>query len=130
MPLRLTSVQDYVEDLRTLLLDRTPQYRYSDVQLLVALNVALMEVRRVRSDLIRHNDIPSYTVVSDEPVPIEPQFRMAVTYMAAGHALQKDAEDVQDARANSFMQMGHDMLMGPRPGPVQGGTPGPGNAQK
>lgn len=130
MPLQLTSVQDYIDDVRVLLLDRTQPYRYTDVQLLAALNIALMEVRRVRADLIRKNDIPYYTIVSDEPVPLEPQFRMAVAYLLAAHALQKDEEDVQDVRANTFMQMGHDMLLGPRPGPLQGGSPGPGNPQK
>lgn len=133
MPLRLSTVAGYIEDARVLLLDKIEPYRYSDDELLVGFNTALLEGRRLRPDLFvtkYGNDVPSYTAVSGQEVPIEPQFRLPFVYGILAHTLLRDDEDVQDERANSFLGKFHDMLVGVRPGPAQGGTPGPGNAQR
>ena len=58
---QLETVEDYIEDTRTLLLDRMEPYRYNDPSLLVAFNTALLEGRRLRADLFVHkygNDVP------------------------------------------------------------------------
>jgi hypothetical protein len=133
MALDLGTVQGYVKDVRTLLLDKVQPYRYSDTSLLAALNLALQEGRRLRADLFvcRYgNDVPEYDEVSGEEVPVEKQFRLAFVYGIASHVLLRDEEDVQDARATTFLERFHDMLVGVRPTPVQGGTPTPDQTKK
>jgi hypothetical protein len=130
---RLGSVQDYLDEVRTLLLDKIQPYRYEDDELIAALNSALLEGRRVRADLFvtkYGNDVPSFLAPSGERVPIEPQFRLAFVYCIAAQALLRDDEDVQDARSTTFMGLFNKMLTGERPMPIQGGTPGPGSATK
>ena len=132
-PFDLSSVAGYIRDVRTLLLDKTKPYRYSDPSLLVAFNTALLEGRRLRPDLFvyRHGvKVPAYDSVSDEEVPIEDQFRLAFVYGTTAHALARDQEDVQDQRSNLFMSVFHDILIGVRLTPIGGGTPGPGSPQK
>lgn len=125
--LNLESVSDYIEDARTLLLDRTSPYRYGDISLLVALNLALLDGRRIRPDLFvyKHgNVVPSFSVVDGQRVPIEPQFRKAFVYGMVAHALARDQEDVQDQRSNLFMGVMFSILAGSGMStPIGGGTP-------
>lgn len=130
---QLETVEDYIEDTRTLLLDRMEPYRYNDPSLLVAFNTALLEGRRLRADLFVHkygNDVPHFDAVDGEEVPIEPQFRLAFVYGTVAHALARDTEDVQDERSNTFMNIFQSILTGVKIPPIMGGTPGPGNPQK
>lgn len=130
----LESVKDYIDDARTLLLDKTFPYRYDDNSLLVALNMSLQTARRLRADLFVHRGttyVPSYDSVSGEEVPIEPQFRLAIVYGILGHALMRDQEDIQDQRATSMFSAQEYMLTGAITRPaLQGGTTPPGNAQR
>jgi len=131
--LDLQSVDSYIKDARVILLDTVPPYRYSDISLVVALNIALQEGRRLRADLFIHDGrvrVPSFAAISGEPVPIEDQFRMAFIFGLCAHALLRDAEDVQDIRANMFMTAFQSMLTGVLIPPISGGTPGPGSPQK
>ena len=115
MALDLMSVASFIDTARTILLDRTPPYRYSDDQLLDALNVALLEGRRVRPDLFvyRHGGtVPSYQAVSGETVAIDPMYRLPFLYGMVGQAMLKDEEDVPVERANSFMSKFEAMLTG------------------
>jgi hypothetical protein len=133
MSMRLTTVAEYIEDARVLLLDKVEPFRYTDTELLVAFNTALLEGRRLRADLFVTrfgNSVPHYHAVSGETVPIEPQFRLGFVYGIVGQALMRDDEDVQDTRAASFMGMFDEILTGNRQRTPVGGTPGPGNAQK
>ena len=127
--LNLESVSDYIQDARTLLLDRIAPYRYGDTSLLVALNLALLDGRRIRPDLFvyRHgNHVPSFSAVDGQRVPIEPQFRKAFVYGLVAHALARDQEDVQDQRSNLFMGVFNSILVGNGlTPPIGGGTPGP-----
>ena len=128
----LETVADYIDDARTLLLDRIAPFRYSDVSLLVSLNLALMEGRRVRPDLFVYKHgvaVPSYNAVTGQKVPIEPQFRKAFVYGMCAHALARDQEDVQDQRSNMFMAVMMSILVGIGAAPIGGGTPGPKQAQ-
>jgi hypothetical protein len=127
MSYNLETVSDYITDARTLLLDTISPFRYDDKSLLIALNLALMEGRRVRPDLFvyKHgNRVPHYDSVSGAVVPIEPQFRKAFVYGLASHALARDQEDVQDQRSNAFMQVMMSILTGGGGAPISGGTPG------
>lgn len=113
----LETVADYLTDARVLLLDQFAPYRYDDPSLLTALNVALLEGRRLRADLFVFNDrkggaVPAYVSNDTTPVPIEPQFRLAFLHGIVGHALQRDQEDVQDRRAVAFLNVMSNILTG------------------
>lgn len=107
------TVKDYIRDARVLLQDRIRPYRYDDTSLVTALNAALLEGRRIRADLyigLRH--LPQYTEVDDEEVPIEPQFRSAFVHYLVAHALERDQEDIQDARSSAFTTVFYVILLG------------------
>ena|SRR5208282_805410 len=129
---RLDSVESYVKEVRTLLLDKVRPHRYKDEEILTALNTSLGEARRLRADLFVYRDgnhVPYFTSISGETVPIETQFRLALIYGIAGHVLERDDEDVQDARANAFGNMFYAILVGVKPEPLTGGNKGPGSPQ-
>ena len=126
----LNSVADYIADARTLLQDKIPPYRYDDPSLLVALNVTLLEARRLRADLFVYNlraggQTQAFTEVDDTYVALEPKFRLAILHGLCGHALKRDQEDVQDIRASAFMGAFSTGLVGRTLGGVAGGS-GPG----
>lgn len=124
----LNSVIDYITDARTLLQDKVSQYRYDDQSLLIALNITLLEARRLRADLFVFNlatngQTQAFTVVDNTYVAIEPQFRLAILHGLCGHALERDQEDVQDVRATTFLGMFNAGLIGRGLGGVAGGSP-------
>jgi hypothetical protein len=123
----LETVYDYVTEARTLLQDSVSPYRYDDDSLLAAFNVTLLSARGMRPDLFifhHHAQVPHFSEVASDRVHIEPQFRLALLYGLVGHAILRDQEDVQDARAATYMQDFRAMLTGERPVPIHGGTPG------
>jgi hypothetical protein len=123
----LDQVQDYIADARTILLDTLAPFRYDDVSLLVAFNVALLEARRVRADLFVYADttgagaVPYYAANDATPVPLEQSFRLAIVFGTVAHALTRDQEDVQDARATTFMTLFNSILTGVRMPGIQAG---------
>lgn len=113
----LDTVADYISDARTLLLDTNEPFRYDDPSLLEALNLMLLEGRRLRADLFVHNRrlrgrVPNYRVNDNSEVPIEDQFRLGFLYGLCGHAIARDQEDVQDERAVWFMNVMSNILTG------------------
>lgn len=113
----LETVADYIEDARTLLLDVISPYRYDDASLLVALNVSLLEGRRLRPDLFVFscgNKVPAFFTVDASVVPVEEQFRLAFLHGLVGHALERDQEDVQDTRSQAFLLYMSNLLIGKR----------------
>jgi hypothetical protein len=129
---RLHTVSEYIEAVRAIIQDSTVPYRYADDDILVGFNMMLLEARRLRADLFVTrwgSDVPHYDTNDGETVPIEAQFRLGFVYGTASYVLSFDSEDVQDARANSFLGIFHDILTGVRPGPIQGGTPPAGQPQ-
>lgn len=112
----LETVNDYLVDARTLLLDTIAPYRYDDPSLLIALNVALLEGRRLRPDLFVFcgDDVPAYFANDNSIVPIEKQFRLAFLHGLIGHALERDQEDVQDTRSQAFLLYMSNLLTGKR----------------
>lgn len=122
----LESVDDYINDVRVMLQDTISPYRYDDPSLLTAFNLALQRGAQLRPDLFIFKNmikVPFYDAISGDDVPIEPEHRQAFVYGTASHALARDQEDIQDARANTFAAVFEDMLIGVRLRPVQGGTP-------
>jgi hypothetical protein len=123
----LNSVADYVADARTLLQDLIPDYRYNEASMLTALNVALLEARRIKPELFVYNwevggQVQSFKEVDDTYVDIEPQFRLALLHGLCGHALERDQEDVQDTRATAFLALFTQGLVGKALGAVVGGS--------
>lgn len=118
----LRTVKDYIDDSRTLLQDTILPPRYDDASLLVAFNTALLEGRRLRPDLFVYaypHGVPHFpTVDANMDVNIEGPFRMAFVFGTCAHALARDQEDVQDARAATFMGVFNDLLIGVRPRPL------------
>jgi hypothetical protein len=124
----LQTVVDYVNDARTLLMDVIPPYRYDDPSLLIALNITLLEARRLRADLFVFNlpvkgQVQAFTAVDDTYVDMEPQFRLSILHGLCGHALERDQEDVQDVRATTFLGMFNAGLIGRSLAGIAGGTP-------
>ena len=124
----LNTVADYVSDARTLLQDLIPDYRYDDASMLVAINAALLEARRIKPELFVYNfeaggQVQSFQEVDETYVDIEPQFRLAILHGLIGHALERDQEDVQDTRATAFLALFTQGLVGKALGAVVGGSP-------
>jgi len=122
----LETVSDYITDTRVILQDRIAPYRYTDDELLVAFYTALAEGRRLRPDLFvftGDGTVPKFTLVDGTAVDIEDPFRTAFVYGAAGHALMRDQEDVQDKRSTAFIGLFQQSLIGVALPPVEGGQP-------
>lgn len=124
----------YIKDVRTLLQDQIQPFRYATSSLVDALNLIIMEVRRLRPDLLIDylDQVPQYDWNSklngvsnaagdgdsdddDNPtwtawVPIEQQFRQALVLGIVGHALKRNQEDIEDERATGFVQAFENML--------------------
>ena len=104
----LDTVADYVRNARVLLQDTVADYRYSDTELVEGLNLGLLEVRRLRPDLMRsyfRSSIPTYTTtsMSTTAVAMDPMYRVSLLYYICGQAQLRDDENSQDARASVFL---------------------------
>lgn len=103
----LDTVADYVRDARVLLQDTVADYRYSDEELVENLNLGLLEVRRLRPELVRayfRSSIPTYSSSNmTVAVPMDPQYRVSLLYYICGQAQLRDDENTQDARATVFL---------------------------
>jgi hypothetical protein len=119
----LETIDDYIDDGRTLLQDTIEPYRYSDDSLIVAFNVTMLEARRLRADLFVYNSrkcgptgVQHIIAKDGTKVELEAQFRLAILHGMVAHAIERDQEDIQDARAQSFLSIFHSILVGKGPG--------------
>ena len=126
----LNTVTDYVTASRTLLQDVVVPPRYDDPSLLTALNLTLLEARRVRADLFIYNhkfrgQAQAFTNVDLTYVDIEPQFRLGILYGMVAHAYMRDQEDYTDDKATAYWGFFDAVMMGRQmPRMVGGGGPG------
>lgn len=104
---QLSTVQDYLDESRRLLLDQEASaYRYPTADLVEALNLGLMEMRRLRPDLF----LKDYAVATYVPgtlgatVKLDLMYRMTLVYYMIGHMQLRDDEPTVDQRAGSFLQ--------------------------
>jgi hypothetical protein len=88
-----------------LLQDTVVTYRYSDLELVAGLSLAVTEARRLRPDLFLESldDIPFYSANDSTAVDIDVQYRVAFLYYMVGHAQLRDEEDTTDARAGQLL---------------------------
>lgn len=103
----LDTVQDYVDRARVLLLDTLSPYRYEDADLVEALNMGVMEARRLRPELFKayfRTSLPEFSTGNmSQAVDIDPMLRSAFVYYICGQAQLRDDENVQDGRAALFL---------------------------
>jgi len=103
----LLTVQDYVTQARTLLLDEIEPYRYPTAHIIDALNMAIGEARRLRPDLFTRyfrTDLPDYDLGDlTEDVPVDAMYRRAFLYYVVGHMHLRDEENTQDSRASAML---------------------------
>ena len=99
------TVGKIIDAARILLQDtRVGNYRYDDPSLILHLNDAVLEARRVRPDLF----LPSFTLPAEyaaktDPFTLEPMYRPAFVYYVAGKAQLRDDETGQDSRATVLL---------------------------
>jgi len=123
MSTALKTIDDYINDARTLLQDTIAPYRYDDASLIVAMNVTLLEGRRVRPDLFVYRNpkigpiVQSFQNKDGTELVMEEQFRLAFLHGMCAHALLRDQEDIQDNRAAAFAATFSSILTGNAPAP-------------
>jgi hypothetical protein len=103
----LDTVQDYIDRARVLLLDTVAPCRYEDNDLVEALNMGILEARKMRPDLMSgyfQTSLPDFSSANmSATVDIDPQYRTAFVYYICGQAQLRDDENVQDGRAAIFL---------------------------
>lgn len=103
----LDTVQDYIDRARALLLDQVQPYRYPTNELIEALNLGILEARRLRPELFQtyfRASLPDFSEATiGSSVPIDPQYRVAFVYYICGQAQLRDDENQQDSRAAAFL---------------------------
>jgi hypothetical protein len=104
----LDTVADYIAAARVLLMDQVASYRYSDDEIVRALNLANTEAMRLRPDLffyaIRTNTITTYASASPATyVDLPYRFRTALLYYIVGHCQLRDDEETTDERAAALL---------------------------
>jgi hypothetical protein len=119
MSTALATITDYINDGRILLQDTVAPYRYDDASLVTAMNVTLLEGRRLRPDLFVYRrclpgerGVQSFQGNDGTELEMEEQFRLAFLYGMCSHAMQRDQEDIQDDRATAFMGIFNSILIG------------------
>jgi hypothetical protein len=100
----LATVGSYILEARRILQDEVQPYRYPDADLVSALNIALMEARRLRPDLFlgQFDPLP-HVAANADPVPIDPMYRPTFLYYVVGMTELRDSEDTKDARAVTML---------------------------
>lgn len=117
----LLLVSDYVAAARVLLQDLVQPYRYGDDDIVSGLNMAFVEMDRLRPDIaialsytgrVLRNRVPgvtpypTYNIATETATVVCPsQYQNAVLYYAVGQAQLRDTEDTQDNRASAFITM-------------------------
>jgi len=105
----LETVGQYIEESRRLLQDEYPPYRYPDDDMVDALNLGLLEAKRLRADLflplfeVSWVD-PVGTIDTAAPVTLDPMYRSALVYYVVGRMQLRDDEPTVDSRAGALLQ--------------------------
>jgi hypothetical protein len=108
----LETVGQYLEEARRLLQDEYTPYRYPDEDLVDAMNIGLMEARRLRPDLfLPLFDIPWFDPTKTapgtdlaKPVTLDPMYRGTLVYYVVGRIQLRDDEPTVDQRAAGLLQ--------------------------
>ena len=100
----LDTVEKLISESRVLLQDTAAPHRYSEQDLIQALNIAVLEARRLRPELFLNvfTSLPFYTAGADA-FAIDPMYRPSFVYYMVGRMQLRDNEETQDARATVLM---------------------------
>lgn len=100
----LDTVEKLISESRVLLQDTVAPYRYSEQDLIQALNIAVLEARRLRPELFLNvfTSLPYYSSGSDA-FGIDAMYRPSFVYYMVGRMQLRDNEETQDARATVLM---------------------------
>lgn len=119
MSTALDTITDYINDGRTLIQDTLPPFRYLDAEMVTAMNVALLEGRRLRPDLFVYRKavpgqrgVQSFQANDGSVLIMEEQFRLAFLYGMCAQTLLRDDEDIDIDRANTFLKAFNSILVG------------------
>ena len=107
----LATVDAVIDRARVLLQDTIEEYRYSNSSLVGPLSDCLLEIRRLRPELVEDyftTSLPEFTctaevITANQPILIDEQFRVAMVYYVCGMAQLRDEENTQDSRATIFL---------------------------
>lgn len=102
----LNTVEDMMLQSRTLLQDTVTPYRYTDQDLINAINQGMLEMRRVRPDLFLGTfaALPSYSLGdTGATLAIDDQYKMTLMYYVVSIIQFRDEEETTDSRAAGFM---------------------------
>lgn len=100
------TVADVKARVKSILKDKVDPLRYPEVDLLAAINDALIECRRARPDLFLTRSVPFSVpvLVNDtDKLPIEDQFFNSVVFFTAGYMMLRDDEFAVDGRAMAMI---------------------------
>lgn len=103
----LSTVANYISSARQLLQDEVTPYRYSDDDIVLALNLAIGEARRIRPELFQDyffGTLPEYSSGTPGATVVVPdEYRTAFLYYIVGHNQLADQEDTTDARTSMLL---------------------------
>jgi hypothetical protein len=124
------TVTAYVDTARTVLQDWVAPYRYSDANVIGALNIGMAELGRIRPDILLDlkyqypltkgdigdgvpgpyaladivvNSDGTYNVAKGTPVPVPVKYYQVMNWFVTGWLQMYDVADTQDQRAQGFM---------------------------
>jgi len=105
MTLSLGTVSEFISAARSLLQDTVTEYRYSDDDILQAMNIGLLSARRLRADLFLDDptDIPAYTTNDGTAIDFDSQYLPSLLYFVVGYVNLRDQEETQDSRAVALL---------------------------
>lgn len=102
----LDNLGQVIKESRRILQDEIEPYRYPQTDLVDALNIAILEARRLRADLfLPRFDLPYYDPAAIDLAavfPIEPMYRQSFVFYIVGRMEMRDDEQTQDQRAVAF----------------------------
>lgn len=109
------TIADVLTEARNILSDTREPYRYTDARLILALNQAFAETKRLRPDLFISVNfvLPSYTVSDTaQAFPIDEMYFPTVVDYVVGRQAFADDEFTLDGRAAAFFQKWQGNLIG------------------
>lgn len=105
----LNTVGHYITEARRLLQDEIAPYRYPDADIVDALNIGLLEARRLRADLFLPTfQMPFFdasgVIDTAATVTMDQMYRSALVYYIVGRMQLRDDEATVDQRAAGLLQ--------------------------
>lgn len=102
----MATYADIIQQSRVLLQDLVVPYRYTNEELLVGANDAVMFIRKNRPDTFYGKFNTAITVAQlTDTVPLSPEYHMVIRNYVVAHAQLRDAEDSSSSKAATFLAL-------------------------